>query len=411
MYLREGDYVMCIKVAIIDDGINELYISSKCHNYQITEGEVQSLRINNNNIQHNLTHGTICAAIFCNYTSNYEIHSLQIMQSGQHKTNVHHLVTALTWCLTHHIQLVHLSLGSIYFGDFEVINQMISELVSHNVIIVAACNNKNITTMPASLPGVIGVRCDPLGQLGEGQFFYNDTTIHNIEVISGCEYNLKDKKLASALVKCNSFAAPFISATVCNIMQQGSYNIDFIKKELQLKSVKNDNIYTFANYERCIDCSNIIDVPIVTIIDDTNTFASDLIVELIKHFQIDGYHCIGVTPQSTDIAKQLYQIKNYWSDLPFNLWTTLRMIYYTTLCDVIILEVKEEKELQELQQQGFVDLHVHITKEREEESKAVSLNCDLPIVTLHLSDYTTTKLPSVSRALYTKIYKVLDESK
>lgn len=53
------------------------------------------------------------------------------------------------------------------------------------------------------------------------QFFYNEKTIHNIEVVSSCGYILKDEKLVSALVKCNNFATPFISATVCNIMRQG----------------------------------------------------------------------------------------------------------------------------------------------------------------------------------------------
>ncbi|MBP1904015.1 hypothetical protein J2Z32_000632 [Paenibacillus turicensis] len=397
---------MNIQVAIIDDGINEHFIPFNLHNYEVKEGEVSL--INNHFSPNELTHGTICSAIFCHYASNYEIHSLQIMQSGQHKTNVKHLVTALTWCLTHDIQLIHLSLGSIYFDDFKIISQIISELINHNVIIVAACNNKNITTMPASLPGVIGVRCDPLGQLGEGQFYYNDTTIHNIEVVSSCEYTLKDEKLVNAIVKCNSFATPFISATVCNIMQQGFYDIDSIKESLQRKSVESRHIYNFAYYERCIDSSNIIDVPIVTIIDDTNNLARGLIIELIKHFQSDGYHCIGITPQKDDIKNQIYKMKNYWSDSTFDLWTTVRMIYYTTLCDVILMEVRNEKELQELQQQGNVDFHIQITKGREGEKQPLNLHYELPIATFHASVYTTNNLFSISRDLYTKIIKELD---
>ncbi|MGG0822569.1 S8 family serine peptidase [Paenibacillus turicensis] len=399
---------MTIQVAIIDNGVNPYFISSYFNSYEVKQGKVYS--ISNHSSQNELTHGTICAAIFCNYTSNHEIHSLQIMQFDQRKTNVNDLVTALTWCLTNHIQLIHLSLGSIYFGDFEAINQIISKLLSHNVIIVAACNNKNVTTIPASLPGVIGVRCDPLGQLGEGQFFYNDTSIHNIEIISSCDYTLMNEKLVNAIVKCNSFAAPFISATVCNIIQQGFYDIDSIKDSLQRKSVESHHIYTFDYYERCLDSSNIIDVPIVTMIDDTNNLARGLLIELIKYFQSDGYHCIGITPYKSDITMQIYQMKNYWSESAFDLWATVRMIYYTTLCDVIIMQIKDEDELWELQQQGIVDLLVQTTEGGEGQKQPLSLHCDLPVVSFHTCDYTANNLLSISRDLYTKIFKELDKS-
>ncbi len=107
--------------------------------------------------------------------------------------------------------------------------------VQKGVIIVAACNNKNVYTYPASLSNVIGVKCDPEEQLKEGQYRYNPYPLDGIE-ITACSSHLivKYDGIGKTTSCCNSFATPMITAIVYNILlKNSSLSLEEVKNRLE----------------------------------------------------------------------------------------------------------------------------------------------------------------------------------
>ena len=81
------------------------------------------------------------------------------------EADIESLVYSLKWCLKHDVKIISLSLGSVAIEDKEKLVNTIQALLKQNVVLVAAANNTNTVTYPASLEGVIGVKCDLSGVL------------------------------------------------------------------------------------------------------------------------------------------------------------------------------------------------------------------------------------------------------
>ena len=98
-----------VKVAIIDDGINNEFLFEKAVNYSYENGEIVSDGIKCNKI----SHGTKCAKIFESYARHYILYGIKILNSNR-ETNIQSLLCALEWCKKNDIKLISLSLGVFF---------------------------------------------------------------------------------------------------------------------------------------------------------------------------------------------------------------------------------------------------------------------------------------------------------
>lgn len=222
-----------VKIVIIDDGVNEkLYnAGSLWLNLEVTRD--QQIRKRADDCPYKPSHGTTCGAIIKKYSPDALLGSIKVLnETGRGVRD--QLVTALCWCADNDIKLVNLSLGTIDFRDYEAVRMAVNYAERRGVIIVAACNNGNIFTQPASLSNVIGVKCDMEGKLKEGQYRYHCYPLDGIDITAcAAHFLLKYDDGGKTTSPCNSFAAPMITAVVCNILQQSpSMSFQEMKRKL-----------------------------------------------------------------------------------------------------------------------------------------------------------------------------------
>ncbi|QUH29446.1 S8 family serine peptidase [Vallitalea guaymasensis] len=237
-----------LRVAIIDDGI------AKC-----LPGELinKNIEINSNNIllqsngEDKLTHGTICASIIEKYAHNISsISSIKILDHNGNG-NITQLYTALEWCIQYNINVVNLSLGSIYFDDMQSIRKIVNRCASLNIILVCAASNSDFITYPSSFSNAIGVSCDynNIYDLSKNQYYMLNNKYQNgIDIVAYSEHKLYNPITHNYYTsdKCNSFATPMITAKICNmISEDNNININTL-----LNKLKNDAVNDCKNENR-----------------------------------------------------------------------------------------------------------------------------------------------------------------
>ncbi|GMQ64902.1 hypothetical protein AN2V17_41420 [Vallitalea sp. AN17-2] len=236
-----------ISIAVIDDGINRNMIANDIRSsimitndldivpYQITDKE-------------KLTHGTICASIIESYFHNAVFSSVRIL-SDRMRGSINQLVKSLEWCMLNDIDVVNISLGSHYSKDKDILKKVINQVTEKGLIIVCASDNNDYLTFPASFSNVIGVKRDSRNILWNNEYSINKNIIDGIEFTAYSRHKLsiKGNYICS---DSNSFAAPFITAKVCELMSKhSSWNIDTIKYEL-IRGANNYENYKGFIYPR-----------------------------------------------------------------------------------------------------------------------------------------------------------------
>ncbi|MBU3107435.1 S8 family serine peptidase [Clostridium gasigenes] len=228
-----------INVAIIDDGIGiGLYDT-----YNIIQSIEITPELMVQNVDKctlfNASHGTICAAIVKLYYPKAILTSIKVLNSKSHKCKSKQLIKAIEWCIDNGIQVANLSLGTIDYRDFKKIKDTINKAYNKGLIIVAACNNKDIFTYPASCTNVIGVKCSKINALKEGEYIFNLYPIDGIELTCCSEHDLfKNGEYLKTTNRCNSYASPMITAEVCKIIDKfPSITLEEIKQKLYKSSI------------------------------------------------------------------------------------------------------------------------------------------------------------------------------
>lgn len=234
-----------LNVAVIDDGINEnVYdVGPLIHDIEITR-ELRIRRREPHN-SHLPTHGTICAAIIKKYAPDILLSSVRILDDECRGVK-NQLIKAIEWCLEKKMDVVNLSLGTIHYKDFDAVKRVINEVSRKRLIIVASCHNHNVYTCPASFSSVIGVKSDRSRSLEEGQFIYNPYPFDGIEITACAAHYLKDIYGGDKhIYPSNSYAAPLITAEVCNLIQTigSSATIKDIRLGLHRKALNSSNEY------------------------------------------------------------------------------------------------------------------------------------------------------------------------
>lgn len=248
-----------VNVAIIDDGIGSgLYDTYNiARSIEITLDlivqDVDRCKLNN------ASHGTTCAAIVKKYYHKVILTSIKVLNDKNRKGASKQLIKAIEWCLDNNIQVANLSLGSIDYRDFEIIKDAINRACNKGLIIVAACSNRDIVTAPASFSNVIGVKCCKNNDLKEGEYIFNLYPMDGIEVTACSQHKLLRKGCDSRVTsRCNSYAAPMITAEVCKIVDKYSnITLDVIKQNLYKSSINYiDETIQVNNYKNIDWVSN-----------------------------------------------------------------------------------------------------------------------------------------------------------
>ncbi|NOW07174.1 S8 family serine peptidase [Clostridium beijerinckii] len=248
-----------VTVAIIDDGIGiGLYDTYDiARSIEITPGLIVQ-DVDRSKFK-NASHGSICAAIVKKYYHKCILTSIKVLNNKTRKCTSKQLIKAIEWCLDNGIQVANLSLGTIDYRDFEIIKETINIACNKGLIIVAACNNRDIFTAPASLSNVIGVKCEKNSILKEGEYIFNLYPMDGIEVTACSQHQLlrngSDSKTTS---RCNSYAAPMITAEVCKIVDKHSnMTLPEIKQNLYKSSINYiDDTIQVNNYKNIDWVSN-----------------------------------------------------------------------------------------------------------------------------------------------------------
>lgn len=280
-----------IKVGIIDDGVDYATGLNIVKSIQIDEDlkvkEISKL------CDIKSIHGKYCALILDKYYKKVEYYSIKILKYRL-GCNRKQLIKSIEWCIENDIKVINMSLGTINYKDFEDIRKAIDRAYYKGVIIVAACNNNNVFTYPASNKKVIGVKSS--GKLKEGEYKYNLYPLDGIEITACGSHNLTSFKKKMTL--CNSYAAPMITAKVCAILEEYPYlTFEEIKENLYKYSINYNKeeylLYNPCEIENYYNCKRKeINVPLVFVVSENKHILNTVIENLNYNFRKDGYYSI-----------------------------------------------------------------------------------------------------------------------
>lgn len=142
-----------VHVCIIDNGV----FCGQVHLYKNMEVVGNEIRLVISESD-KLSHGSSCAKVIeANIEKSYELSSITILDSYG-KGEVGSLLLALEWCKNNAVDIINLSLGSTYFKDRRLLQEIINECAYSGLIIVAALSNSGFATYPAGFTNVIAVR-------------------------------------------------------------------------------------------------------------------------------------------------------------------------------------------------------------------------------------------------------------
>lgn len=205
------------EIAVIDDGINvEFYNNIPTLNNSVEiDINCNVKEYVNNAIEY--SHGTVCAAIISKYTKDARISSVKIINESN-KTTGKQFIRAIEWCLENHIGIVNLSLGSTNINEKKDICKIINKAVKNGMIIIAASSNDGKITYPAAFSNVIGVKTLEENNKCEG-YIYNCSPSGGIDILAPSIHKLINYFEEEESQRCNSFAVPYITAQVHNIIK------------------------------------------------------------------------------------------------------------------------------------------------------------------------------------------------
>jgi hypothetical protein len=204
-----------IHVCVIDDGIcaDEINIYK---NIQIRNGKaVSSLNVCKNN-----SHGTGCAKVITKRAEKDILISSVSILNRQCKGNIQSLCTAFAWCVENDVDIINLSLGSVFFRDKELLLSAVNRCAENGIVIVGATSNEGYVTYPASFTNVLGVRSFDEKEKRGCVARYDTNLGFGLFETQGSE-KIYINGMEKTTSWCNSVAAPQITAKIINVYEEG----------------------------------------------------------------------------------------------------------------------------------------------------------------------------------------------
>ncbi|MCL2361466.1 MAG: S8 family serine peptidase [Defluviitaleaceae bacterium] len=359
-----------LKVAFIDDGINQGFISEEIpfENYTADETGVREA----SSITE-ISHGTMCYQIFRDQAqSSYHLISIKVLDNTTGTGNHKSLLIALKWCANQNIDIINMSMGTRQYADFSSIARAIEEL--SQTVIIAACSNSNNLTFPACLPNVIGVRHSNHPELIDN-YMYIDNPHDQIEIMinadsipvsidtNGNIYNNFNPKCRIEIAMfsenvstesdinrhsqlkslymgaSNSFATPIITARVFEYMTLDCRTKEDIMIYLRNNGIKNTNIITYELYKSLLLAWEDVKVPIILLPSFTREVTNKLIA-LTNIFVEDGYRAIALSQEKYSSPKDLLYSLTWNGDIPITIPELIELYYNFALPDIIFLQME-----------------------------------------------------------------------
>jgi len=314
-----------IKLAIIDDGINQANIPPgiiyECHTAD-KHGVKPDTPLTAE------SHGSACYSLIQKNTSTpHKLISIAVLDHETGTGNHMALLSALKWCAGQNIDLINMSIGTRQFSDFAAIAEAIGNLP--DTIIVAACSNQNELTFPACLPSVIGVRhCDREELRGKHIFIQNP--YDQIEV----KTNAADENDYGS----NSHAAPIITARCLDLLHQGYRGIDAIRQKLKTDAITDTGFVGKDFYKGLSPNWSEVESPIVAIVDD-GIKSTEVLKKLLSMFMDDGYRAAALSANHETSAGD-FIFRLFWSGTGEAGTSELIELYYNfILPDILFLHM------------------------------------------------------------------------
>ncbi|HOM03448.1 MAG TPA: S8 family serine peptidase [Acetivibrio sp.] len=227
-----------ISIAIIDDGVYENFFDippleykiAINRNLEVVQEEDCKEPVPDNGLPN---HGTICAAIIHKFAPDASLGSIKVLNRDK-KGMKEQLVKAIEWCIENGIKVINMSLGTVHYSDSIELKRVVDLAAERGIVIVSACSNQYIITYPSSFTNVVGVKADFTDTLKEGEYTYNFYPNDGVDITAYGAVSLRRiNEEAFYSESCNSYATPFITAKVYNIIKKNPYaKVDDVKREL-----------------------------------------------------------------------------------------------------------------------------------------------------------------------------------
>ena len=284
-------------IALIDDGIRNSPNYKIRYDLRVAADGSISNRIKKESVP--TMHGTTCAAIINKYYPDAEFCSLQVFHDSTLTTAPLQLVSALKWCLQMSIPVIHTSLGTTLKKDYMEIRAIVAELISKNQMVIAASSNEGILSFPACINGVFGVEANK--SLGGYEFIGIHSGQHCVPISASSVHTLFAGDGFSIETQIsNSYAAPVVTAAICNALEKRKHQLITIKAmfSLLLKGQYAQNPYpSFANDAIVINFSEH-DLLVEHLFFRVKYVITD--VDSLNHLWLTCNECIVYIPDSSE---------------------------------------------------------------------------------------------------------------
>ncbi len=158
-------------------------------------------------------HGTACAGLIRRVAPGVDLYSLRVLDASL-QAKVSLLAAAIRWATAQQLDLLNLSLGTIQSEGLAELQAACREATEAGLLLVAAAHQEGLTSYPAALPEVIGVRS---GVLGAGYHYRAGETC---ECVAPGEFQrLCWPGGRQVLAGGNSFAAARMSGVAAQVLQ------------------------------------------------------------------------------------------------------------------------------------------------------------------------------------------------
>lgn len=244
-----------IHIGVVDDGINEHYYKGCVLKYNIEITDELAVLQRSNYDKTTESHGSICASVIHKYAPKALISSIKILNENR-TAQKNKLIRAIEWCCNHRVDVINLSLGTIYPSDFSELQIAVMKAVKKGIIIIGACSNSGRQTYPAYMSKVIGVKCDVTNTLKEGEYCYHYYPNDGINITASSNMVITTMDGGQRTLEyANSYAAAFMTSKVCEILQNNQYyNFMDVNRELAANALYQEpSDYQFLNLKKEID--------------------------------------------------------------------------------------------------------------------------------------------------------------
>lgn len=261
-----------MRVAIVDEGIDRqallyperirktLILHEGTTVHDIPEGE----------------HGTVCARLLEQCTNDYELFDVRITENWNAPVPVNDLKRALECCIREKINVICLSLGTIYLSEASVLTAVMQEIKEKKIRVVASLSNEGKLTLPGAYPEVFCAAMDWQDCLkpGECRIAYHNI-LKRIYVV-----NIKIGANKRGDWRGNSYAVPVIAGELINWVK--IHDWDTADKWLE------NQIVSFSSFKRA-SWGKLSENPVVSIYGSREYFQPEALLSTFsEEFRLEA---------------------------------------------------------------------------------------------------------------------------